>query len=70
MKFILGKKVNMSQIFNAKGEVVPVTVIDAGPVVVTQVKDGGKDGYKAVQVGFGERKKATLLKLKRDISKI
>ncbi|MFO0718528.1 MAG: 50S ribosomal protein L3 [Candidatus Paceibacterota bacterium] len=65
MKFILGKKVNMSQIFNAKGEVVPVTVIDAGPVVVTQVKDGGKDGYKAVQVGFGERKESNIAKAQK-----
>jgi large subunit ribosomal protein L3 len=65
MKFILGKKVNMSQIFNAKGEVVPVTVLDVGSVVVTQVKDGGKDGYKAVQVGFGERKDSNIKKAQK-----
>lgn len=55
----------MSQVFNAKGEVVPVTVIDAGPVVVTQVKDGGKDGYKAVQVGFGSRKESNINKAQK-----
>ncbi len=65
MKFILGKKVNMSQIFNAKGEVVPVTVVDAGPIIVTQVKDGGKDGYKAVQVGFGSRKESNIAKAQK-----
>jgi len=59
MKFILGKKVGMSQIFIGEGEnrkVVPVTIIEAGPCVVTQVKTVEKDGYSAVQVGFGEKK--------------
>lgn len=55
----------MSQIFNAKGEVVPVTVLNADPVVVTQVKDGGKDGYKAIQVGFGERKESNISKAQK-----
>jgi large subunit ribosomal protein L3 len=57
MKFILGTKQNMTQIFDEMGVVHPVTVIKAGPVVVTQVKNTlTKDGYNAVQVGFGERK--------------
>ncbi len=65
MKFILGKKIRMSQVFNAQGEVVPVTVVEAGPMVVTQVKDGGKDGYKAVQVGFGARKEKNISKAQK-----
>jgi large subunit ribosomal protein L3 len=55
MKFILGKKLSMTQIFDEEGQVIPVTVLETGPVVVTQVKDVNKDGYKAVQVGFGDR---------------
>ena len=56
MKFILGTKQNMTQIFDEAGDVHPVTVVKAGPVVVTQVKNVATDGYNAVQVGFGERK--------------
>lgn len=52
MKFILGKKIGMSQVFDKEGKVTPVTLVEAGPVVVTQVKDGGRDGYTAVQVGY------------------
>lgn len=54
---IIGRKVGMTQIFRPDGTVVPVSVIQAGPVTVTQVKHVGKDGYDAVQVGFGEAKK-------------
>lgn len=54
MKFILGKKIEMSQIFRDNGEVVPVTLVQAGPCVVTQVKDKDRDGYIAVQVGYGK----------------
>lgn len=57
MKFILGKKIGMSQIFKENGKVVPVTVIEAGPCIITQVKTKEKDGYTAVQIGFGEIKK-------------
>ena len=57
MKFILGKKIGMSQVFSEDRKVTPVTLIEAGPCVVTQVKTEEKDGYQAVQVGFGERKK-------------
>lgn len=52
MKFILGRKLGMSQLFDENGNVVPVTLIEAGPCVVTQVKAKNSDGYQAVQVGF------------------
>ena len=56
MKAILGKKLGMTQIFDEAGNVVPVTVIEAGPEVVTQVKTVETDGYNAVQVGFEDQK--------------
>lgn len=56
-KAILATKVGMTQIFNEDGVLTPVTVLQAGPCVVTQVKTVDNDGYDAVQVGFGERKK-------------
>ena len=56
MKTILGKKVGMTQIFNEQGEAVPVTVIEAGPCYVAQVKTLERDGYEAVQLGFEEVK--------------
>lgn len=52
MKAIIGKKVGMSQIFDENGHVIPVTVIEAGPCVVTMKKTGEKDGYESVQLGF------------------
>jgi large subunit ribosomal protein L3 len=55
MKFLLGTKVNMTQIFDDKGVVHPATVLKTGPMVVTQVKTVETDGYNAVQVGFGTR---------------
>src|SRR3989339_1129379 len=55
MKFILGTKVNMTQIFDDKGIVHPVTVLKAGPMVVTAIKTVSTDGYNAIQVGFGEK---------------
>ena len=55
-KAILGTKVGMTQIFNAEGVLVPVTVLEAGPCVVTQVKTVENDGYSAVQVGFVDKK--------------
>lgn len=54
MKGILGKKVGMTQLFDENGVVVPVTVIEAGPCYVTQVKTAETDGYNAIQVGFEE----------------
>ena len=56
MKAIIGRKVGMSQIFDENGVLVPVTVLQAGPCVVTQVKTADNDGYSAIQVGFGEKK--------------
>ena len=56
MKTILGKKIGMTQIFAESGEVIPVTVIQAGPAVVTQIKTVETDGYNAVQVGFEDQK--------------
>ena len=56
MKTLLGKKIGMTQIFAETGEVVPVTVIEAGPVVVTQIKTIETDGYNAVQIGYDDAK--------------
>ncbi|MBO5478593.1 MAG: 50S ribosomal protein L3 [Clostridia bacterium] len=56
MKAIIGKKIGMTQIFDEKGTVIPVTAIQAGPCVVSQVKTNETDGYTAVQLGFGEVK--------------
>jgi large subunit ribosomal protein L3 len=53
-KAILGRKLGMTQIFDENGKVVPVTVIEAGPCVVTQIKTEEKDGYDAIQVGFDD----------------
>ena len=62
MKGILGKKLGMTQIFTEAGNVVPVTVVEAGPVVVTQIKTTEKEGYNAVQVGFQDAKEKSLNK--------
>ncbi len=55
-KAIVGKKLGMTQLFDANGNVVPVTVIEAGPCVVCQKKTAENDGYEAIQVGFGDMK--------------
>ena len=52
-KAIIGKKLGMTQIFSADGKVIPVTVVEAGPCPVVQIKTTGNDGYEAVKVGFG-----------------
>lgn len=62
MKGILGKKLGMTQIFTEEGIVVPVTVVESGPNVVTQVKTVEKDGYNAIQVGFEDAKEKSLNK--------
>ncbi|HAH03962.1 MAG: 50S ribosomal protein L3 [Parcubacteria group bacterium GW2011_GWA2_43_17] len=59
MKFILGSKIEMSQLFADNAQVIPVTIVKAGPCLVTQVKEKPQDGYRAVQIGFGARKKLT-----------
>jgi len=61
-KAIIGRKVGMTQIFDSNGKVVPVTVIEAGPCVVVQKKTVEKDGYDAVQLGFGDVKEKRLTK--------
>ena len=61
-KALIGKKVGMTQIFDENGTVIPVTVIEAGPCVVAQVKTLENDGYEAVQLGFGEIKENKLTK--------
>lgn len=57
MKFILGKKIEMTQRFGSDGKFSPVTVVEAGPCVVTQIKTKDKDKYDAVQLGFGTKRK-------------
>ena len=61
-KGIIGKKIGMTQIFDETGNMIPVTVIAAGPCVVAQKKTAEKDGYDAVQLGFGEVKEKHLTK--------
>ncbi|MCK5240908.1 50S ribosomal protein L3 [bacterium] len=56
MKSILGRKIGMTQIFDADGKVIPVTVVSAGPCTVVQVKTVEKDGYSAIKVGYEEQK--------------
>lgn len=56
MPGIIGRKVGMTSIYSAEGKATPCTVIEAGPCVVTQVKTQDRDGYEAIQLGFGERK--------------
>ena len=55
-KAIIGKKIGMTQIFDEHGKVVPVTVIEAGPCVISQKKTVENDGYAAVQMGYGDMK--------------
>jgi large subunit ribosomal protein L3 len=62
MKFILGLKLGMNQIFDERGKVLPVTLIEAGPCTVTQLKTKEKDGYEAVQVGFKKIEKKKKVK--------
>ncbi|MBE6923483.1 MAG: 50S ribosomal protein L3 [Ruminococcaceae bacterium] len=61
-KAIIGKKVGMTQIFDESGKVIPVTVVEAGPCVVTQKKTNETDGYTAVQLGFEDIKESKLTK--------
>jgi large subunit ribosomal protein L3 len=62
MSGIIGRKIGMTSVFSATGQNVPCTVIEAGPCVVTQVKNEDTDGYKAVQLGYGERKEKNVPK--------
>lgn len=65
MKFILGTKERMTQYFDEEGRVFPATLINAGPIVVTQIKTNDKDGYSAVQVGYGEQKENRINKAQK-----
>jgi large subunit ribosomal protein L3 len=65
MKFILGKKIKMSQIFDKEGNCIPVTIVEAGPCYVTQLKTKEKDGYEAVQIGFERLKEKKITKSKQ-----
>jgi len=56
MRGLLGTKIGMSRVFDDRGEVVPVTILNVGPCIVTQVKTLEKDGYEAVQLGYGHKK--------------
>lgn len=62
MNGLIGKKIGMTQLFGADGSVVPVTVIQTGPCIVVQKKEAGKDGYDALQLGFGSKKNQRLNK--------
>lgn len=64
MKKILGRKIGMTQIFTPEGELIPVTAVEAGPCVVTQVKNTETDGYEAIQVGFLDAKPVSVKKAK------
>jgi len=62
VKFILGRKIKMSQVFDEKGEVIPVTLIEAGPCQILQIKTKEKDGYDAFQIGFQKIEKNQKIK--------
>lgn len=66
MKFILGKKIGMTQIFDEKSNVVPITLIEAGPCFVLQVKSKEKDGYEAIQIGFEKLKDKKIKKPQKE----
>ena len=65
MKFLIGKKEAMTQVFSEDGKVHPVTVIEAGPIVVAQIKTKEKDGYSAIQFGFGVAKEKRMTKAEK-----
>ncbi len=69
MKFTLGIKQNMTQVFDANGKVHPVTILAGGPVTITQVKTVEKDGYKAIQVGFGSKHANNISKAQKGVFK-
>ena len=62
MKSLIGKKVGMTQIFDEQGKVIPVTVIEAGPCTVVQIKTTEVDGYNAIQLGYGDVKEHKVIK--------
>ena len=62
MKALIGKKIGMTQIFDEKGNIVPVTAIEVGPCTVTQIKTVDQDGYQSIQLGFEDVKESKLTK--------
>lgn len=62
MSGIIGKKLGMSSVFNAQGDLIPVTVIQAGPCKIVAIRKEDKDGYEALQLGFGDRKEKNISK--------
>jgi len=62
MMGLIGKKIGMTQLFDEKGDVVPVTVIEAGPCTVTEIRTSERDGYTALQLGFGTNKEKRFTK--------
>lgn len=66
MRFILGKKLGMSQIFDKESNVIPVTVIEAGPCFVTQIKSQDKDNYQAIQIGYERLKDKKIKKSQKN----
>jgi len=66
MKFILGQKLKMSQVFDEKGRQVPVIIVEAGPCQVLQIKTKEKDGYEAIQIGFKKIKKSGIKKTQKE----
>ena len=62
MKGLIGKKVGMTQVYDENGVLITVTVIEAGPCVVTDVKTSERDGYTAIQLGYGQRKAKNVTK--------
>jgi len=68
---LLGKKLGMTALFSAEGSLIPVTVVEVGPCVITQIKTEDTDGYNALQLGFGEKKKSRVNKpLQGHLSKV
>lgn len=65
MKGLIGKKLGMTQVYDEKGVLIPVTVIEVGPCVVTDVKTVERDGYSAIQLGFGSRKAKNVTKARK-----
>src|SRR5689334_25082670 len=62
MMGLIGRKIGMTQLFDEKGDIVPVTVIEAGPCTVTEIRPSERDGYTALQLGFGTNKEKRFTK--------
>jgi len=69
LKGLIGRKIGMTQIFDESGRAIPVTLLEAGPCFVSQIKNAETDGYSAVQLAFGETKPKRLSRLNSAISR-